>query len=188
MHAGFMKSTAPPEAASNSAHSATVHLPHHGHKWGALTVGYVDRAGGSRYELIVFPPGTTDEQRRALLFRRQWLPWGAVMWFLLSSGLSTIINGWAAVGIGAAVYVAVLVAANAQAGASVRDTLTVRAQMLNLMGHRESFGDYELLEQATSPLLRIDEMALEGRLDAVEYELRWAAVYNDIVEQQQTAS
>lgn len=152
-----------------------------GHPWGELFVGFADRAGGVRYHLTVYPAGITPTQRRALVFRRRWIPWGAVTWFLVSSGLGTIMNGWVAFLIGGAIYVGGLMTSNAHAGAARRGTVELYAQLLSLMGHREVFGDFDLLEKAATRLVQLDELAATRKIDPVDYELVWGEIYDEIV-------
>lgn len=159
-----------------------------GHPWGSLSVSLADRAGSTRYLLTVYPPGITTEQRHALVFRRRWIVIGAPAWFIVTAALCIVMSGWAALAIGGAVYVGALLAANAHAGEARRRVVEVRAAFVNLMGQREAFGDFELLENAVTRLLELDELAAAGKLSPVQYELRWGDIYRDIVEEKAEAA
>jgi hypothetical protein len=155
-----------------------------GHPWGELFVGFVDRAGGVRYHLTVYPAGITPAQRRALVFRRRWIPWGAVIWFLVSSGLGTMMNGWVAFALGGAIYIGALMISTAYAGPARAGTVELYAQLLSLMGHREVLGDLDLLKRESTRLLQLDELAETNTIDPVTYELLWGEVYDEIVASQ----
>ncbi len=155
-----------------------------GHPWGSLAVSMADRTGSTRYVLTVFPPGITTEQRHALVFHRRWIVAGAPVWFIVSAALSIVMNGWAAIAIGGAIYFGALLAANARTGEARRRVVEVRAALVNLLGHREAFGSVEILQDAVTRLVELDELAAAGTLSAVQYELRWGAIYRDIVEEQ----
>ena len=177
-----MASTASPGSAGNLGSDKTFfsRLAEGGHPWGELSVGLADRRGGVRYRLTVYPAGITADQRRALVFRRRWIPWGVVLWFVMSSALGVLMNGWVAFALGGAVYFGALLTANSQAGSARREVLEIYAQLLTLMGHREVFGDFDLLDDAAGRLLHLDERAAANDISLVEYELLWGEVYAEI--------
>lgn len=178
-----MTSTALPgaERSAGGGHSFAGRFLQGQHPWGKLSVSLADRTGSIRYLLTVFPPGITPEQRMALVFRRRWIAAGLLVWLLVSALASAFTGGWFAVGLGAAIYVGALVVANAFAGEARHDVVEVRAVLVNLMGHREAFGDFELLEDAVSSLHELDELAATDGLTPVEYEVRWGEIYRRIV-------
>jgi hypothetical protein len=151
------------------------------HAWGALSVSLADRSGSIRYHLTVFPPGISPEQRRALVFRRRWVGAGLFAWLIVAGAVGTLANGWLALGLGAAVYFGAFVVASARAGAARRDVVEVRAALVSLMGRREVFGDFDLLEAAVTGLEQLDRLNAETALNPVEYELHWGEIYRRIV-------
>jgi hypothetical protein len=150
------------------------------HPWGTLSAEYADSAGVIRYLLTVFPPGTTIEQRRALIFRRQWLTWGAIVGFVVSSGLSIIVNGWAAIALGTAIYTGPLLIANLHAGTARHGVLEAHAQDLNRSEECETLGRCDALESAAARFLDLDESTNEDRHDAIDYGVMWGAIYREI--------
>ena len=152
------------------------------HPWGDLWVACVDHTGGVRYHLTVFPPGINAAQRRALVFRRRWIPWGAIIGFLVASGFSIVMNGWLAIAFGTALYVGALLIANERAGSARHGVVELDAQRTSAKRDPDAFGTFELLDGVAARLLSIDELAAVGSIDPVEYERRWIAAYRRILD------
>jgi hypothetical protein len=180
-----MTSTALPgaERSAEGGHSWLERFLDGDHAWGTLSVSLADRSGSIRYHLTVFPPGISPDQRRALVFCRRWAAAGLLVALFVAIVASTLVNGWLALGLGAAIYVGAFVVANVCAGEARRDVVEVRAALVNLVGKAEAFGDFEVLEDAVARFHELDELAAESELSPVEYELGWGEIYRCIVEE-----
>ena len=55
--------------------------------WGSIDV-LPDRFGMTRYQLVVFPPGISDDERRWIRLARTWLLWATLAWIVCEVWLS----------------------------------------------------------------------------------------------------
>lgn len=153
------------------------------HPWGVLSVGLVDRTGQAmRYRLVVYPPGISTAQRRALVLRRRWPAFGTFLGIFISAVLGTVMNGWAALGVGAAVFVAGFVVTGMAAGDASRRTARLTATVVNALGHCEVLGNLNALERAAGQLLELDEQRDAGLLSPAQYEHLWGQVHLDAMQ------
>ena len=151
------------------------------HPWGALQIDPIDRtASAICYRLAVFPPGITVAQRRALVFRRHWGASGALLAVVVAAVLGEVLNGWAALVLGAAVCAAGWVVSAAVAGDARRRVLKVRATVMRGFGQPEVLGDLAGLEHAAGRLLGLDALSGADAPTPVEYEFLWNRIYLEL--------
>jgi hypothetical protein len=84
-------------------------------RWGFVRI-QIDRYGVTRYRLVVYPPGISDEERRRLRIWRGAPVWGAAMWVLAEICLQQLTGPWTALTISPGVVNAFAAVALARAG------------------------------------------------------------------------
>lgn len=158
------------------------------HPWGVLRVGLVDRTGHAvRYQLVIFPPGISDAERRALVLLRRWPGIGSALAILVCALLGTVMGGWAALGVGAVVFLAGFLVLRVSAGDARRRTVRLMATVVKTLGYREVLGDLNAIEDAAGILLQLDERRDAGLLSAAQYEHIWGLVYREAAEMSDVA-
>ncbi|MFC4244030.1 DUF6611 family protein [Gryllotalpicola reticulitermitis] len=154
------------------------------HPWGAIQIAPVDRTGRAlRYRLIVYPPGITDAERRWLVLHSRWPAIGTTLGVAVSAVLGEVMNGWAALAIGAAVFLAGAFATTVACGGARRGTRRLTATVFNAMGYHEVCGDLETIERCAGILVALDaRRGPDGfrTMSPVEYEHLWGRVYDEL--------
>ncbi|BBZ77505.1 hypothetical protein MANY_28420 [Mycolicibacterium anyangense] len=145
--------------------------------WGSFTV-YPARFGVTRYRLVVFPPGISQPQRRALRLWRGWPLWGAALWVVLQIGGSMIGMPETALFGGTMFVIACGAMTFALAGDVRWQVRSLWATSMAGYGHHELDQRYRTLK-AMAHALDLADLALdEGRISAAEHEARWWQVYD----------
>lgn len=171
-------------------HQPTPLRAHHGHAsflspysehwdWGRLDLPdpmRTARTGIARYRLSVYPPGTTDGERRDLFMAKCW-------W--LASATATLVAELIIAGAQlGGTFAAVLAAAGCSvSGYWLARTRTIRRGTRALqvavvmVGHREVVGDAALFGECRLMLTTADRQLHAGASTAVEREMTWSRIY-----------
>ena len=146
--------------------------------WGFIEVPRaVRRSGWDRYQLVLYPPGITASQHRALSFNRQWPLWGA-----LGALGCELAFGWIWPG---AYGVLVLLIAYAL-GLGIGALLTAHTRrgirrlvvaVTDIAGQVEVFGDKPLFQTSVERLDELDRGLRHERMTPAQYEAGWSEVY-----------
>jgi hypothetical protein len=149
------------------------------HVWGTVTVRPVSRTLWSSRRLVLYPPGTNRRERQVL---RLWaaMPVLAPMLVVVAMAVCAGTPAW----IGLCVGVVVALTACAVVGVACR-RLRVRMRALTVttfLGgpEPEVHGDAELMARLMDVLTALEEARRLGAVDAVEFELAWAAAYRAV--------
>lgn len=148
-----------------------------GHTWGSLQVSPT-RYGITRYRLVVFPPGTSVDDRMLLRIWRAWPTWGMATFLILEILLVPAIGAVAALWISATVFLgagAVLMAMTATTRGDVRTMTAVRRAGVHDPLAAEQFLEFYSLAHA---LVETDGRLAAGEIQPVEHELLVWRVYD----------
>lgn len=146
-------------------------------RWGSLAI-HSDRMGLTRYRLIVYPPGITDDERRDVRIARGWPVWGLMLWLGCEIVLAHRIGPWIALVVSTAVVVAAGIAARIRAGElypRVR-SLTVAV----LAGYRDDDAAAARIRLVTlaAELLEADQRLERDEITPAAHEAVWWRVYD----------
>lgn len=149
------------------------------HTWGfseATSSLYAARTGVDARRLVVYPPGTSPAERRALVLRRRWPSWGGFLALLVAllAAPSSAVAALIAMTVVYATGFAVAVLATRRVWSARRE---LRCSTVRVGEFHEEYGDAHALEQALATLLALERSRAEGRIDEVGYELGWGRVY-----------
>ncbi|HET6734813.1 DUF6611 family protein [Mycobacterium sp.] len=147
--------------------------------WGSIDIT-PDRFGVTRYQLVVYPPGISESERRRVRVARGWPLWGALVWVVCELALTNMTGPWAALAISTAVFACSGVAAMAMAGDARTRVRTMAA--LVMAGHHDpaSAATRHKLETLASTLMEADDRRKRGQLTPAEHELTWWRVYDQM--------
>ncbi len=146
------------------------------HEWGRYEAS-TSRTGATHFRLVVYPPGTSSPERRALMRARDWPLFGALGALLWLAAVGDLLHPLLATAIALAVYTAGVITTRSHTRELRRRVRTVDAVRVFDGVRMTTRGDLRLLQQAASQLHRLDEDAAAGRLDRVAYESRWSEIY-----------
>lgn len=151
-------------------------------RWGRLSTT-VTRYGSASSTLVVYPPGTSVEQRRRLRAAHAWPSLGLV---LLAAVAALALGGGDAAGAAVAVTVGYAVGAVGLA----RSTARIRHASARASAHVSLLiadgtatavsDDFDSLARIAAALRRADRELDCGRLTPLEHELVWAAAHQAV--------
>lgn len=148
-------------------------------RWGFVRI-QVDRFGVTRYRLVVYPPGISDEERRRLRIWRGAPVWGAALWVVAEIVLQQLIGPWTALTIATGVVIAFAAVALARAG----ETRSMVRSMcvVTMPGHADSvtIASRTKLEALAEALLDADERVDAERMSRLVHEALWWHVYEQL--------
>jgi hypothetical protein len=145
--------------------------------WGALEM-FPSRYGVTRYRLVVYPPGTSAEERRGLRLSRAWPVCGAFVWLALMIVLSVTTTPFAALGLSTLLYLgggAVLCAMTGSTRAQVR---TINAVLMDGRNDALTITLFAELKSLVSVLGHADSQRERGEISALDHEAIWWRVYD----------
>lgn len=148
-----------------------------GHTWGSLQVSPT-RYGITRYRLVVFPPGTSADDRMLLRIWRAWPTWGMATFLILEILLVPAIGAVAALWISATVFLgagAVVMAMTATTRGDVRTMTAIRRAGVHDPLAAEQFVEFYGLAH---DLVEADGRLAAGEIQPVEHELLVWRVYD----------
>lgn len=151
-----------------------------GHRWGAFWVGHTSHH--TQYRLAVFPPGTTDDERRRL---RLWITaplWAPMMWLLLTATMTAA----GAAALLSALVGALLVTATAAMAAQRAWALRAEVRWLTTCVSSCYYTCPAALDQRdrilgmVEELHAADEALTTGQISAGEHEGAWTRCYEQL--------
>jgi hypothetical protein len=150
------------------------------HSWGwfeETSALYTARTGVSARRLVVYPPGTSSAERRAIVFRRRWPTVGGLLALVPALVLAPA-PAVAAIGAMVAVYVAGFLVAAVATRRVWRECHVIRCSTVAVGEQYEAYGDERLVTASLASLLALERARDEGRIDEVGFELGWSRVYD----------
>ncbi len=147
--------------------------------WGCLQVR-PGRFGVTYYRLVVYPPGLSVPERRLLRLARGWPLWGMLLWLLCQLWLSGRMSPWPAFGVSTAVFLTVGAVALGLSGSAYHRVRTLCATTMAGADEPGTRSARDRLIVLAGILLRADEDRDRGDISAVDHELIWWEVYNDL--------
>jgi hypothetical protein len=145
-------------------------------QWGTLTI-QPDRFG-TRYLLVVYPPGSTDAERRRIRIWRGWPLWGALLWVLSEMTLIRHIDPWLALVVSTGLLTVCAVAAFAAAGAPRGRVRVLAATLLPRRYDPVSKDLCDTMTELAQTLRDADTLRATGAISAARFELTWWTVYD----------
>lgn len=147
--------------------------------WGAIDV-QADRFGVTRYRLVVYPPGISDADRRWVRLARGWPVWGLVLWIGLEIWLNGFNQPWQAfvVATGATIGLGAVVAA--LAGSARSEVRTMSVVVMVGFDDPSTTESLSKLQALAVTILDADELLDKGAIAAVDHELVWWQVYDQM--------
>jgi len=147
-------------------------------QWGSLAI-QPDRFG-TRYFLIVYPPGITAGERRRIRIWRGWPIWGAMLWIFSEIALTRHLDPWYALAVSTGVLLAAGATAFVMAGEARNRVRTTRATLIR--------GDYDPISRAACSrmheladrLREADARRSRGLMEPAEFEMTWWQVYDEL--------
>jgi hypothetical protein len=148
-------------------------------RWGFVRV-QIDRFGVTRYRLVVYPPGISDDERRRLRTWRGSPVWGASLWVVTEILLSPVLGPRAALAISTCLALGLVAVALVRAD----ETRTrVRAMgAVTMAGHTDAamIAARDKLETLAMTLLFADERVDEEHMSPLDHEAIWWRVYEQL--------
>ncbi len=148
-------------------------------RWGSIDV-HPDRFGMTRYRLVVFPPGISEPERRRVRLARGWPMWGALVWVACEVWFTEVTGPWTALLLSTAALVGFGLAATATAGPSRGQVKTMAATVSAGYHDPRSAARRDQLGKLALALMDADERLERGQISAVDHELTWWQVYDEI--------
>jgi len=151
------------------------------HPWGLLETTVPVRYGWRSLRLMVYPPGVNAAQRRLLWLDRNIPIIAAILVLAAMLVLVPAVPPLALlllVPVGAGIIIGVR-------RLTQRLRLSVRVlsvAQLDIHGSTRTYGDGDLLNRCVDELCDMDRARLADRITPVEYERRWAEVYDALVQ------
>ena len=148
--------------------------------WGSLFV-CPDRMGVTRYQLVIYPPGISETERRRLRVWRGWPAWGALLWIASYIVLTGLIGPRTALVLSTAAYLGTGVVALMRAGDVRARVGTMRATVMSGYPDPPSRDACRKLQALAATLIEADQHRQLGLISPIEYEMTWWRVY-DLIE------
>ena len=147
--------------------------------WGSFFV-CPDRMGVTRYQLVIYPPGISETERRRLRVWRGWPTWGALLWIASYIILTEPIGPRTALVISAGAYLGTGVVAFRRAGDPRARVRTTRATVMSGYPDPLSRDARRKLQALAATLIEADHRRQLGLISPIEYEMTWWQVYDQI--------
>lgn len=164
----------------SATRSRTARLLEGAHRWGFFEESptlYTVRTGVCARRLVVYPPGASAGERRALVFRRRW-PTAGGMLALLTAMVAAPASPAAAIAAMLVVYGAGFVVAVVVTRGVWRSCRELRCSTVRLGELVETRGDARSVEACLAGLLALERARAAGRIDEVGFERGWWRIYD----------
>ncbi len=151
------------------------------HAWGCFeetSTLYAARTGVHARRLVVYPPGTSSGERRALVLRRRWPTAGGLL-ALLVALVATPASSVVALAAMVVVYAAGFVICAVVTRGISRACRQLRCSTVRFGETCETSGDVEGVEACLASLLALERARTAGRIDEVAFELGWGRIYEE---------
>ena len=149
------------------------------HPWGSVDV-HPDRFGMTRYRLVVFPPGISEQERRWVRLARGWPMWGALVWVACEVFLTQVTGPWTALTLSTSAYIGLGVVTMALAGVQRSQVKTMAAAVSAGYHDAQSAARRDKLGKLALTLMDADERLGRGQISASDHELTWWRVYDEM--------
>jgi hypothetical protein len=148
-------------------------------RWGFVRI-QIDRFGVTRYRLVVYPPGISDDERRQLRLWRGLPIWGAALWVVIEVLLEALVGTWPALLVATGTIVVLGVRALLKAGR--RRHLVRTMSVVTMPGYTtaEMLAERDRLKVLAVTLADADERLTEERMSPLEHEALWWQVYEQL--------
>ncbi|WP_422745099.1 DUF6611 family protein [Mycobacterium sp. WMMD1722] len=146
-------------------------------EWGGLDIR-TDRAGFTRYRLVVYPPGIGASERRWLRVYRGWPVWGSALWAVTAIAAHTALGVPQALGVATAVALAGRVVSAYGAGGHRHAVRVWSAVLLAGVPEESAIGARDRIKRLALPLCHADEAAAAGTITPAQHEWIWWQVYD----------
>jgi hypothetical protein len=150
-------------------------------RWGGIDFhnpAWGGQSGWAHYGLVVLPPGTSSNERLALVRWHRWLRWGTLGGFVLAILLSTAMVAPAGFALIATAYVVVTMIGATRSRRLRAGIRHLEVTVVVIGGAVEAFGDAQLFKSSVEALDELDAQQRSGEIGPLEYELEWAKVYD----------
>jgi hypothetical protein len=148
-------------------------------RWGFVHI-QIDRFGVTRYRLVVYPPGISDDERRRLRIWRGAPVWGAPLWFVAEVFLQQVTGPVSALAISTGTVTALVAFALVRAdGMRTRVRAIGVVTMAGLKDEGTVAARDDLLAKAMM-LTCADERVDEERMSPLDHEALWWQIYEQI--------
>jgi hypothetical protein len=147
--------------------------------WGSFTV-CPDRMGVTHYQLVIYPPGISETERRRLRVWRGWPMWGALLWIASYVILTGPIGPRTALVISTAACLGTGVVAFMRAGDVRARVHTMKATVMSGYPDPLSQDARRELRVVAEMLFEADQRRQLGTISPIEYEMTWWRAYDQI--------
>jgi hypothetical protein len=147
--------------------------------WGSLDIR-ADRFGVTRYRLVVYPPGTSQSERRWVRAARGWPLWGALVWVIAEIWLSQVTGPWTALTISTAAFLGLGVITMAMAGDARTRVRTMAAMVMVGQPDPAAAATRDRLEALSEFLMEADARFVRRQISPAEHEMTWWLVYDQM--------
>jgi hypothetical protein len=147
------------------------------HVWGSVEIG-LPRQGFKWYRLVVFPPGTTDSERRRFRLAYGWPAWGAVLFVISLIYLGDLFGPWLGLATSATVWLGTGVWVFIRVGDVRPRVRTLSVVLIDRHYDPLSADRFARLESAFGQLERADLLLTQGQISTADHELRWGLAYD----------
>ena len=134
----------------------------------------------TRYRLVVFPPGISEQERRWLRLARGWPMWGALVWVACEVFLTQVTGPWTALALSSCAYIGLGLVTVAMAGALRSRVKTMAATVSAGYHDARSAARRDQLAKLALTLMDADERFVRGQISAADHEMTWWRVYDEI--------
>jgi hypothetical protein len=149
--------------------------------WGSFDV-YPGHYGTTRYRLVVFPPGMSQDERRLLRGWRTWPIWGILLFLVAQIWLTnTTTTGWA-LAVSTALWLSSGAVAFALAGGTRTRVRTLIAHSMSGVPDESAANRLAEMRSLATALLAADERRAAGALTELEHESVCWHVYQQMAQ------
>jgi hypothetical protein len=148
-------------------------------RWGFVRI-QIDRFGVTRYRLVVYPPGISDEERRRLRMWRGLPIWSAALWVVLEVFLQELVGPLLATVTATTVIAVLAIRARRRAGV-VRNKVRTMG-VVTMPGYTTSamLAARDRLRAMAELLADADLRMNEQQMTPIEHEVLWWQVYEQL--------
>lgn len=151
---------------------------------GARTWGAVEarpgRFGITHYRLVVYPPGLSRSEHRWLRLWRGWPMWGGLLWLACVITLTASMQRWPAIGLATAVFAGTGVVTAVRAGDARARVHVLCATTMAGYDDPGNLTSRDRLVNLAGVMIVADDRLAAGELSAVDHELIWWHIYDQV--------
>lgn len=144
--------------------------------WGSFLV-QPGRYGSTRYQIVVYPPGSTAAQRRRIRLWRGWPLWGALLWLICIIALPRLIDQHTAFVVSTVGCLAAGALVFIRAGDLRTGTRTLNTTVLDTGLDVTARTTCRRIKSLAATMARADDQLAAGVISPADYEAIWWQVY-----------